>query len=317
MKKRNLVCMALPFVSMFFVACTAIDVSNLGSSDQQADSAAQASSVADVEASDASTEADSAATESAANDSEFYYEELKANEKKEVDLGNDGKQDTLLFDFKDKTCQMKVNEQAIDMDIVVEGGVVYGGADALFVHKTGADYLMLETYGDSGSGAITLYKWDNGSMKEIDKLDDYVKVDCHYDEKTDSNTFEIYADKVVIAKRYDVFGSWIGTKNYTYDDGFATEEKSDMLKPLLEGGDSALVLKKDLEFMDDSGETPKTAKAGQKIYPCEIKQNLIGFNSEDGQFLGYITYEFNEETLRCSGNGVSEDELFEYDLYVG
>lgn len=317
MKKRNLVCMVLPFVSMFFVACTAIDVSNLGSSDQQDDSAAKVSSVAAVEASDASTEGDSAATESAANDSEFYYEELKANEKKEVDLGNDGKQDTLLFDFKDKTCQMKVNEQAIDMDIVVEGGVVYGGADALFVHKTGADYLMLETYGDSGSGAITLYKWDNGSMKEIDKLDDYVKVDCHYDEKTDSNTFEIYADKVVIAKRYDVFGSWIGTKNYTYDDGFATEEKSDMLKPLLEGGDSALVLKKDLEFMDDSGETPKTAKAGQKIYPCEIKQNLIGFNSEDGQFLGYITYEFNEETLRCSGNGVSEDELFEYDLYVG
>ena len=103
MKKRNLVCMVLPFVSMFFVACTAIDVSNLGSSDQQSDSAAQASSVADVEASDASTEADSAVTESAANDSEFYYEELKANEKKEVDLGNDGKQDTLLFDFKDNS----------------------------------------------------------------------------------------------------------------------------------------------------------------------------------------------------------------------
>lgn len=309
MKKSKLVCAALPLVSSLFVACTPIDVSNLGGEAQKDESSVEASAVEVSDATDASSEADSAAdaTDSAANDSEFYYEQLKENEKKEVDLGNDGKQDTLLFEFKDTTCKMKINEQVIDVEIYADGDIVFGGADALFVHKTGADYLILEIFGDANYGSVTLYKWDNGSMKELDKLDDFVRVNSNYDEKTDSSTYDIYADKIVLAKRYDIFGSWIGTKNYTYgDDGFVTEEKSEKLQPFIMGSDGGLILKKDITFTDDSGEAPKTAKAGETIYPCEIKQNVMGFNSKNGEFLGYLPF-----------NGVSEEELFENDLHVG
>jgi hypothetical protein len=320
MKKSKLVCAALPLVSSLFVACTPIDVSNLGGAEQKDESSVEASAVEVADATDASSEADSAAneTDSAANDSEFYYEQLKDNEKKEVDLGNDGKQDTLLYEIKDTTFQMKINEQVIDLDVPSDNGFVFGGANVLYVHKTGADYLILETYGDSLHGTVTLYKWDNGSMKKLDELDDLVRVHHTHDEKTDSTTYEVYADKIVIAKRYDVFGSWIGTKDYTYgDDGFATEEKADKLQPFVVGGESGLILKKDITFTDDSGEAPKTAKAGETIYPCEIKQNTMGFNSKSGEFLGYIPFEYNEDTYTYSSNGVSEQELFENNLYIG
>jgi len=320
MKKSKLVCMAIPLVSMFFVGCTPIDVSNLGIGEQQEESTAEVSEVEISGATDTSSEADSVAdtTDSSVIDSEFYYEQLKENEKKEVDLGNDGKQDTLLFEFKDTTCKMKINEQVIDVEIYAYGDIVFGGANALFVHKTGADYLILEIFGDANYGSVTLYKWDNGSMKELDKLDDYMRVDSNYDEKTDSSTYCIYADKIVLAKRYDIFGSWIGTKNYTYgDDGFATEEKTEKLRAIITGSDGGLILKKDVTFTDESGDAPKTAKAGETIYPCEIKQNVMGFNSKSGEFLGYLPFEPDENGVFYSSNGVNEQDLFENDLHVG
>ena len=59
MKMKKLVCMALPVVSMLFVACTPIDISKLGAGEQQADSTAEAS-LASEETSEAAYEGDSA-----------------------------------------------------------------------------------------------------------------------------------------------------------------------------------------------------------------------------------------------------------------
>ena len=320
MKKSKLVCIAIPLVSSLFVGCTPIDVSNLGVTDQSGESQIESSAAETPEATDASSEADSASTaaDSSVSDSEFYFEDLKQNEKKEVDLGNDGKTDELLLEIKDASCQVKINEQAIKIDIPVEGGVAYGTATAQFVHRSNGDYMLLEEAGDSGYGTVTLYKWDKDSMKEVDKIDDSVGVYYNYDEKGENRAYEIYADKVVIAKRCEVFGSWISTKNYTYgDDGLATEEKVEKLQPIIAGSDGGLILKKDVTFSDESGDAPKTAKAGDTIYPCEIRQNVIGFNSKAGEFLGYLPFEYNENDFTYSSDGVSEEELFENNLHVG
>ena len=72
MKKSKLVCMAIPLVSMFFVGCTPIDVSNLGGEAQKDESSVEASAVEVSDATDTSSEADSVAdtTDSSVNDSE-------------------------------------------------------------------------------------------------------------------------------------------------------------------------------------------------------------------------------------------------------
>jgi len=125
-------------------------------------------------------------------------------------------------------------------------------------------------------------------------------------------------DSTSNAGKYEVFGSWIGTKDYTYgNEGFVAEEKSEKIQPVISGGENGLILKKDVTFIDESGEASKSAKTGQKIYPCEIKQEIIGFNSESGEFLGYLPYEFDEAKLEYCSDGVSESELFENNLHVG
>ncbi|MBQ2609908.1 MAG: DUF11 domain-containing protein, partial [Butyrivibrio sp.] len=73
----------------------------------------------------------------------------------------------------------------------------------------------------------------------------------------------------------------------------------------------------DVTFTDESGDAPKTAKAGETIYPCEIKQNVMGFNSKSGEFLGYLPFEPDENGVFNSSNGVNEQDLFENDLHVG
>ena len=116
MKMKKLVCMALPVVSMLFVACTPIDISKLGTGEQQADSTAEASE----ETSEAASEGDSAEVDNTTEDGEFFFEVLEKNEKKEADIGNDGKMDTLLLEInEDGEGQFKVNDKAVEFKIPV------------------------------------------------------------------------------------------------------------------------------------------------------------------------------------------------------
>ena len=53
----------------------------------------------------------------------------------------------------------------------------------------------------------------------------------------------------------------------------------------------ALTLKQDVTFDDDeSGEGPRSAKAGDKVYPTCIayNNNVMGFADENGESLGYL-----------------------------
>lgn len=153
MKMKKLVCMALPVVSMLFVACTPIDISELGAGEQLADSTAESSLTSDS-AVDAASEADSAEADTAVEDGEFFFEVLEKNEKKEADIGNDGKIDTLLLEInEDGEGQFKVNDKAVEFKIPVEGGALYGDSSVIFVHRSDGDYFLHETAGgESGYG---------------------------------------------------------------------------------------------------------------------------------------------------------------------
>lgn len=290
------------------------------------ESSTEASSAGTEAATEATTEGTSDAKTTASADKDFYFEELKDNEKKEVDLGSDGKSDSLLLkqpdaSGKDKACYLQVNDQKVNIDLVVENGVVYGSAHAAFVHRTDGDYVMLEQYGAAPFGTVTLYKWNNGSLKELGSVDGTVQIYSEYDEKTGKSTYTIDADKVVIGESFEVLGNWIGTKEYKYDDeGFTTYDKWLKLHPLVKNSDGALTLKKTLTFSDESGDPPKTVEAGKKVIPCEAKgNNTIGFMSESGEYLGEITYTLKEENYGTKAyiDGVSEDEVFDNIQNIG
>ena len=56
-----------------------------------------------------------------------------------------------------------------------------------------------------------------------------------------------------------------------------------------------------------------SAKAGDKIYPCILGQNCIGFSDENDEFLGYLIYSSKEE------DGIEVfyvDGVSEYDLFT-
>ena len=319
MKMKKLVCMALPVVSMLFVACTPIDISKLGAGEQQADSTAEAS-LASEETSEAASEGDSAEADNAAEDGEFFFEVLEKNKKKEADIGNDGKMDTLLLEInEDGEGQFKVNDKVVEFKIPVEGDALYGDSSVIFVHRSDGDYFLHETEGgESDYGRVELYKWNDGSLELVDKVNEG-QSRVQFDDKNGTKTYAITAKEVIIETRFDILGSWKCKKEFTYgDNGFDTLDwKHHPIEPLIEGADAGLELKKDVTFTDDSGEEPKTAKAGEKIYPCDIYQNCVGFNSESGEFLGYLICDYNETDYKQYIDGVCEDELFVNNLYVG
>ena len=269
----------------------------------------------DTEAStEEATEADS--EETVSEDKEFYYKELADKDKLDVDLGNDGKMDTVLLEQKNSTCTVQINDQKIEKNILVENGLALGSVNAVFVHKTDGDYIMLQEGGIDHFGNVTLYKWEDDTMEEVGNLEGSYVIDSNADGER-----EIYADKVIIGESFNVLGSLIGTKEYKYDqDGFTTYDKWLKLHSTIANSDGALTLKKAMTFTDESGDPPKTLEAGTKVVPCEAKGNCaIGFNTVDGEYIGELMYETKEVEYgeEIYFDGLSKDEVFDGIEYIG
>ncbi|MBO4458710.1 MAG: hypothetical protein J5802_13420 [Butyrivibrio sp.] len=305
MKKNRLVFLGFPLIAAMTVACSGIELN--GGEDGQTEIVTEEASTSE-EATEATSEAETEET-AAADDAEFYYLDLKENAEEKVDLGSDGQMDTLFFKHpdgsgSDNSCSLKVNDQTIDIELLVENGVIMGDANAFLAHRSDGDFVMITEGGAMGYGNLTLYMWDKDSLKEVGKIDDQpVNIYSTYDTKANSDKYEIYADKIVISSLENFFGcDWIGARDCKYDGGGLELVREEKVYPIINGADAGLILKKDVEFMDDSGEAPKTAKKGQKIIPYDINGSCMGFKSEDGEFLGYLQDDNGEELFENIGN---------------
>ena len=316
MNRKKKICMSFLAASFLLAGCTSIDEGNISQTQQaveeqsvseeagNTDSAKALASTAEeasIENSDASSAMSSDASSEMSSeadyaDADFYYYELKSGENKKVDLGNDGEDDTLFFkhpksDEKDHSCYIKINDkQRIDILLLEENKFLYGEATAIYVHRDDEDYIMVENDGMNHYGTITLYKWNKDTFENISELSEgSYKIDFDKQKNSDEREYKIYPDKVVIASIVECFGRWIGTQEYSYDEsGMMSLDLAYKIRPLVETENNAYTLKKDMTFDDESGDGPKTVKAGTKVVPYSIRRQAISFCTEDGEYLGYM-----------------------------
>ena len=321
--------------SLLLVSCSGID-SNQIEIVSSNESTSEDINIAD----DATTEVTDISVEkiaeevSDAQSGDFYYIELDYDKEESIDIGNDGRMDSLLLNSEDggENVTLIVNNQNIKL-ISRENPECGEDADAFYIHRKDVDYLITDRSGYSNCIDVTLYKWANDSFEEIDRLEKKYVYNLE-GENGQRIKDEIYEDYVVLGDWYfDSFGTWICCKNYTYDEnGFFTEDKMYKIHPISKN--QVLTLKRPLTLYDENGNEQKTLETGQKIVPYEADAhyrdnidgksvNTMSFTSETGEFLGYITYEFEncstDEDWDCAitVNGVSEDELFEGIMYFG
>ncbi|MBO4458723.1 MAG: hypothetical protein J5802_13485 [Butyrivibrio sp.] len=318
MIRNKLKYLALTLSSTLLVSCNGIDNNQtiIESTDESADTTAEVSSDTDAE----NTES----TEKSGNEAgDFYSVKLDVDDEKSIDLGNDGNMDSLVLTYGTtdwgETYTLKTNDKTLDL-ITEEETNLCEDVDTYFVHKSTGDYLLASRSGFSNIVDVVLYKWDNGSFVEKDRLKDMAI----------SNDAESISENNLVAYSYcTAFGNWDLCKNYSYGDtGFSTEDKMSKVRPGY-GGSKELTLKKSLTLNDEKGNPTKTLDAGQKIIPSEANdtyevgaKNTMSFVSEDGELLGYITYEYvsdgeTEFPSSVTVDGVSEDELFENIEHVG
>ncbi|MBO4912560.1 MAG: hypothetical protein J5504_07535 [Butyrivibrio sp.] len=299
MKKNRLVCLSFPFIAVMAVACSGISAERQNT-EIVADESAIVASEAAYELEDEETEY----TE--AEDAEFYCLALKDGEEKKVDIGSDGEMDTLFFAHpdgtgNDKSCYVQINDQKIDIELIEENGVIYGDADAIYVHRSDGDFLLITNSGAAGYGSVTLYMWDKGGFVEKDSLSDSYNIYSTFNEKTNNFEYDIDAQKMMLVEPITYFGcDWIEGEYCGYgSDGLMLPwSRYSKIYPVIEGADVGLILKKDITFIEnDSGDGPKTGKAGQKIIPDGFSSGCMSFISEDGEDLGYIQDTDNPEEL--------------------
>ena len=151
-----------------------------------------------------------------------------------------------------------------------------------------------------------LYKWDKGEFTYVDDVTGY--------DLDDANA--IKEDKVVLETSVDAFGSFMCTRDFTYDeDGFSAENDTLTITET-----RSLKLKKDVALKDESGKECGTSKAGDTICPITVINNSVGFEDENGKFLGYLEFEIKDDNEHGSAHyvdGVSEYDLFEEVMYAG
>ena len=296
MKKRVLICLSILLIAATTVACG-------GKNNNKTE--APAEEVSKEDAGEATSEAAEETDSESSEDPEFYFTKLKKNEELRMDLGSDGKMDTISFKHpegsgNDNSCSLKVNDQTIDIDLVVENGQLYGEADTFFVHRSDGDYVFINEKGADGYGPLVAYMWDKDSLKEVGKYEELVIVDSSIDEKTNSEKYEIYPDKIVIGYLAEIYDcNWIATADLKYGpDGLDQEIiREHKIHPMVKGLNKGLILKKDIEFDDESGDDPKVGKAGQTIIPYGMQGSSMSFTSEDGEYLGYIIYDGDPNEL--------------------
>ena len=95
MKKRVLICLSILLIAATTVACG-------GKNNNKTE--APAEEVSKEDAGEATSEAAEEADSESSEDPEFYFTKLKKNEELRMDLGSDGKMDTISF--KKKTTQI-------------------------------------------------------------------------------------------------------------------------------------------------------------------------------------------------------------------
>ncbi|MBO4457469.1 MAG: hypothetical protein J5802_07105 [Butyrivibrio sp.] len=337
--KKRIVSLLFPLAMILCVACSGSDVNELVIESSPAEESDENADTANTASSDAATDASTAATE-VEEDKEFYCEHLEDNKKKEVDLGNDGQMDTILLECTDDHhYSLKVNDKSIDL---ITDNTFFSGfefwenyADVFFVHRSDGDYLISDI--DSGTmptAGVTLFECKDGSFTEAGSAKGE-NLRVTYDDNGEISSYEIFADKIGLAASVDYFGSSFFCRDYSYGSNglVETEELYKIHYRFIGQNDKAegLTLKKSLTFYDESGKELKTLEAGQTVYHYEGNKpfkdndkdvqktgNKMSFVSEDGEFLGYITYELrdNGSYYEPYVDGVKEDEIFDNIQYA-
>ncbi|RKM60205.1 hypothetical protein D6856_09025 [Butyrivibrio sp. XB500-5] len=214
-------------------------------------------------------------------DSDFFSYELKAGKTVQVDLGSDGTPDTITLskEHSDKFgidfYTLKVNDQTIDI-LSEDNAPDFQTAKCYYVHKEEYDCIFASLEGDASKREVTDYMWNGASLDE----DERVSGSKYYG--IDENTGSVqYTWEMEVIEKWEV-----ATDLYFVSDGLTTADKIQTIT-----NPKALTLKQDVTFDDDeSGEGPRSAKAGDKVYPTCIayNNNVMGFADENGESLGYL-----------------------------
>ena len=237
----------------------------------------------------------------AVTDKDLFSLQLEDNTPTEVDIDSDGQMDELTFEAnyledQDKYYyNIKIKDQTIAVvDENTDHDIEF--ADAYYSQSEDGNYVIASLSGICATFQTILYRWEDGELKQIDALDGY-------------KVYEFTDNNLLLGEVVDVFGTWITSNQFYYDKtGLWTAEKHPKIT-----NPTGLELKQDITFYDESGEEPKSAKAGDKSYPCILGQNCIGFSDENDEFLGYLIYSSKEE------DGIEVfyvDGVSEYDLFT-
>ncbi len=221
-------------------------------------------------------------------DSDFFSYELKAGKTAKVDLGKDGTFDTITLnkEHSDKYgidfYSLEVNDQIIDI-LSEEDAPYFQSANCYFVHKDEFDSLFVSLEGDAGKRQVVNYMWTGASMEKGETVDGFKYFGIDEAEGA-----------VMLTEELDMIDKWeVATDYYFVSGGLSTADKFRTIT-----NPKALTLKQDVEFEDDeSGEGPKSAKAGDKISPSCLAygDSVMGFTDENGESLGYLSIDQKEE----------------------
>ncbi|MCR4567351.1 MAG: hypothetical protein K5769_04835 [Pseudobutyrivibrio sp.] len=309
MKRKLLSTLLITMTAASLVACTlpGQDSGSTNNTPTEEEPPVATTDVQNTETDD-TTEADDDTSSEKAEDFKTFV--FNPDTPEEIDLGSDGKQDEVTMALNEEltksnglnTYDLKVNDKTIPV-MEDDEAPLYNTFDFHYLHQNGQDYVLVSLEGNHGLRCVKGFQWDGSTFQQKDDVQG-------------SRIYEIHEDFVLLAERIDVFGTWEVTTNYTIDKdkmAFATEDKyPKIVNP------EGLKLKKDYTFDDDSGEAPKTAKAGDVIYPSCLAHNngYMGFEDKDGNELGYMPFDVKDDGSGVYVDGVKETDLFENDFYA-
>ena len=205
--RKSIVGVVVPFAMLLCVACSGSDSNEIVIENVPVEEVAENTDDSSDAASLASSDGNLAI-----EDKEFYFEKLKENEKKEVDLGNDGQTDTIMLECTDDhSYSLKVNDKSVDLItenfFFSEFGFWENEADVFLVHRSDGDYLISDI--DSGTmptAGVTLFECKDGSFTEAGSAKGE-NLRVTYDDNGEISSYEIFADKIGLAASVDYFGS--------------------------------------------------------------------------------------------------------------
>ena len=330
MKRSKVLCVLFPFVMALCTACSGSGADNLSIESEpveveEDDTSAGASEVSTDDSANASSSEDVADVNLLDDDKEFSCVKLKDNESTEVDLGKDGKPDTLFLECtNDSLYFLKVNDKKVDL-ITENPGFEFGPdtADVFYAHRTNGDFVFVSrTTATNGGAGVTLYEIKDGSMTKVDEIPN-AELSFFYDE--DDGMYETgMSSSIATVIRTENVLCWMNfVAPFSYgSNGFKMEEK---LYGISMGREGEMVLKKPLDFCDESGKVIKTVEAGKVVSPwagndpyedpdnVQTTGNKMQFVDENGEQLGFITYEMkkNNGIYDVYIDGVNSEEIFE------